>query len=123
MRRLSIPVSAPQSQVMRTYRFRVQGAGLDEDGEPIGFFSTRQIRAASLEEGRIAAEEDFEQKWREKGKTGLSQIDHWKIIDGWTLRWPELRRNPKGFVFYRGDGAEEAALGIEIKAFGRIRSS
>ena len=108
---------------MKTYRFRVQGAGLDEDGAPISFFSTRQIRAASLEEGRIAAAEDFERKWREEGKAGLSQIDHWKIVDGWTLRWPWLRRNPKGFVFYLGDGAEEAALDIEIKAFGRSRSS
>ena len=106
---------------MKTYRFRIQGEGLDEEGEWIGFLSTRQVRAASLEDARAAAGETFERMWRQDGRSGLSRLDHWRIIDSWTPHFTWLRRAPGGVVFYRGEGAEEAALDLHAKAFGGSR--
>lgn len=106
---------------MKTYRFRIQGEGLDEEGEWIGFFSTRQVRAESLEDARAAAGEAFQRMWRQEGRPRLSRLDHWRTVDSWTPRFSWLRRAPRGVVFYRGEGAEEAALDLDAKAFGGSR--
>ena len=89
---------------MPAFRFIIEGKNLnlparDEAGDYLvtGFFTSRRIRAKSIEEAKAKVLRGMQEEWREHDPV-------FKIIDGWRTGIFELRIKAKlGHAFFSDD--------------------
>lgn len=106
----------------QTYRVLLRGEGVDNTGEWVGFFTTRQTRAASKQAAEADAVAVLLAEWRDQARGSMDTmqavlpIDSRRLLLGWS------NRSQDGFTFFNdSEDAENAALRIERRAGGFSR--
>ncbi|MGA0545204.1 hypothetical protein ACO2Q1_08005 [Brevundimonas sp. VNH65] len=102
------------------FRVLLQGEGLDADEEYLGFYATRDVRAADPVEAQVLATALIERTWQSQAGSALTTVGSVQALSVRDLKWTPMRRKPQGFTFFTDDeAAQDAALNIERRAYGR----
>lgn len=102
-----------------TYRVLLRGEGLGEDGRWLGFFTTRQTRAASEAAAVSEAVSGVLESWPEESEGFLSAVQTVLPVETKQVRIAWLKRPRGGFTFFNEDqDAEFTAQRIERRAAG-----
>lgn len=107
---------------LQTYRILMRGDGTDDAGEWVGFFATRQVKAASKEAAEAYAVAAFLADWRDQARGSMANMRTVLPMESRQLKIAWFNRPRGGFTFFNdADDAEDAALRIERHAggFGR----
>src|SRR3546814_19426716 len=105
--------------VMAYCRILLRGIWSPPPGDYAGFFATRTVKSARIEDAKAAGLSALAHEWAETpffehGGAGLSQT----VIDAWRVGWLRAWRSANGgHCFFSGD-AESDAAGVEAKAAG-----
>jgi hypothetical protein len=102
---------------MPRFRCIVECKGIETRRDNLGFFTTRTVRARSLDQARAEALKQVERSWTYdsmNGRPGAAPGTA-AIVEAWQLSWFDYRRLPnKGSSFYDDSvEARESALRIE----------
>jgi len=101
-----------------TYRFIVQGEGVDPDGAWFGFYAGRQAwgNRSDVAEARVL--DGLKADWVERESTGQGRLTMVQVACAWRaplISWPPLPKG--GHAFYNDDhDAQVAAFDIEAEA-------
>lgn len=109
----------PRTKKLPIYRVLLRGEGVDNDGEWVGFFTTRQAMAVSREAAEADAVAAFLDDWRGQARGSIATMRTVLPIESRRLKIAWFNRPRGGFTFFNdAQDAEDAALQIERRAGG-----
>lgn len=102
-----------------TFRVLLRGEGVGRDGEWLGFFTARQVRAPSATAAESEAAVAVSANWPDEAGDALSDVRIVLPVETRKVRIAWWKRPRGGFTFFNKDEeAETAAQRIERRAAG-----
>lgn len=109
----------PRTKNLPIYRVLLRGEGIDNDGEWVGFFTTRQAKAVSKEAAEADVVAAFLVDWRDEVCGSMTTMRTVQPVESKQLKTAWFNRPRGGFTFFNdAQDAEDAALRIERRAGG-----